>query len=160
MRRDDQLAAVDQRHGRRKRPRVKHERNDKDEHWPQEWLAEERLICIRIHGNAGKQRLPRDDIISNRSRSMRRRIKRMAALQTGKMLGVFYGCKGLLFLPFFAVASAATALAHHPQQAQDASGPPAVFIALMTCAVAGVCQPSLRKTSRMAASSAASLNGL
>src|ERR1051325_10195182 len=54
MRRNDQLAAVDQRHGRRKRPRVKHERNDKDEYWPQEWLAEEWLICIRIHGNAGK----------------------------------------------------------------------------------------------------------
>jgi hypothetical protein len=63
---------------------------------------------------------------------MKRRIKRIAPLQTGKMLGVLYGCMGLLFLPFFVLVGAATALTHHPQQAQDGSGPPAVFIALMT----------------------------
>jgi hypothetical protein len=41
---------------------------------------------------------------------MKRRIKRIAPLQAGKMLGVLYACMGLIFLPFFALAGLAGAL--------------------------------------------------
>lgn len=36
----------------------------------------------------------------------KRRIKRFAPLQLGKMLAVLYGLMGLLFLPFFLIMSA------------------------------------------------------
>ncbi len=38
-----------------------------------------------------------------------RRIKRIEPLQLGKMLAILYGIMGLLFLPFFLVASLASA---------------------------------------------------
>ena len=56
---------------------------------------------------------------------MKRRIKRIAPLQAGKMMGVLYGCMGLIFLPFFALAGAVGAFAQH---AQNSSGPPAVLV--------------------------------
>ena len=42
---------------------------------------------------------------------MKRRIKRIAPLQAGKMLGVLYTCMGLIFLPFIALAALAGAFA-------------------------------------------------
>lgn len=36
----------------------------------------------------------------------KRRIKRIAPLQLGKMLAILYGIMGLLFLPFFLIMSA------------------------------------------------------
>src|SRR6266480_789583 len=58
-----------------------------------------------------------------------RRIKRIAPLQAGKMLGVLYGCLGLIFLPFFALAGLAGAFAQQAQQTQN--GPPPAFMAAM-----------------------------
>jgi Transmembrane domain of unknown function (DUF3566) len=63
--------------------------------------------------------------------SMTRRIKRIAPLQAGKMLGVLYGCMGLIFLPFFALAGLVGAFAQHSQQLQTAGGPPAAILAAM-----------------------------
>src|SRR5256885_16313722 len=60
-----------------------------------------------------------------------RRIKRIAPLQAGKMLGVLYGCLGLIFLPFFAFAGLAGAFAQQTQQTQNAGGPPTAVIARM-----------------------------
>ena len=60
---------------------------------------------------------------------MTRRIKRIAPLQAGKMLGVLYGCMGLLFIPFFALAAVAGVFAQHSQQAQAVDGPPAAILA-------------------------------
>jgi hypothetical protein len=37
----------------------------------------------------------------------KRRIKRIAPLQLGKMLAILYGLLGLLFIPFFLIMSAA-----------------------------------------------------
>ncbi|MEP7077724.1 MAG: DUF3566 domain-containing protein [Chthoniobacterales bacterium] len=51
---------------------------------------------------------------------MKRRIRRVTPLQAGKMLGVLYGCMGLLFLPFFALAGVAGAFVQHAQQNQQA----------------------------------------
>jgi Transmembrane domain of unknown function (DUF3566) len=65
---------------------------------------------------------------------MKRRIKRIAPLQAGKMLGVLYACMGLIFLPFFALAGVAGVFAQHAQQAQNIPGPPA---ALMTVIMFG-----------------------
>jgi hypothetical protein len=62
---------------------------------------------------------------------MTRRIKRVAPLQAGKMLGVLYACMGLIFLPFFALAGLAGAFAQQTQQAQNAGGPPAALFAGM-----------------------------
>ncbi len=62
---------------------------------------------------------------------MKRRIKRIEPLQAGKMLGVLYGCMGLIFLPFFALAGVAGAFAQHAQQTQNAAGPPAALMAGM-----------------------------
>lgn len=62
---------------------------------------------------------------------MKRRIKRIAPLQAGKMFGALYGCLGLIFLPFFALAGVAGAFAQHAQQVQNAPGPPAAFITAM-----------------------------
>jgi len=42
---------------------------------------------------------------------MTRRIKGVAPLQAGKMLGVLYACMGLIFLPIFALAGLAGAFA-------------------------------------------------
>ena len=47
---------------------------------------------------------------------MIRRIKRIAPLQAGKMLGVLYAGFGLLFLPFFAIAGIFGAFAEHAAQ--------------------------------------------
>jgi hypothetical protein len=52
---------------------------------------------------------------------MKRRIKRIAPLQAGKMLGVLYAGFGLIFLPFFALAAIGAAFAQHPAQAQGGS---------------------------------------
>jgi Transmembrane domain of unknown function (DUF3566) len=60
---------------------------------------------------------------------MKRRIKRIAPLQAGKMLGVLYACMGLIFLPFFALAGLAGAFAQHAQQAQNAPPLPAALMA-------------------------------
>ena len=54
---------------------------------------------------------------------IKRRIKKIAALQAGKMLGALYACMGLIFLPFFAIASVAGAFAPQSQQAQGAPAP-------------------------------------
>ncbi len=62
---------------------------------------------------------------------MTRRIKRVAPLQAGKMLGVLYACMGLIFLPIFALAGLAGAFAQQTQQAQNTGGPPAALIAAM-----------------------------
>jgi hypothetical protein len=42
------------------------------------------------------------------SLSSLRRIKRIAPLQAGKILGILYGAMGLLFAPFFLIISAIT----------------------------------------------------
>jgi len=60
---------------------------------------------------------------------MKRRIKWIAPLQAGKMMGVLYACLGLIFLPFIALAGVAGAFAQHAQQAQNAPGPPAALMA-------------------------------
>ena len=39
---------------------------------------------------------------------VRRRIRRFAPLQMGKMLGILYGFMGLIFLPFFALMTIAS----------------------------------------------------
>jgi hypothetical protein len=62
---------------------------------------------------------------------MKRRIKRIAPLQAGKMLGVLYACMGLIFLPFFALAGVAGAFAQHAQQVQNTPGPPAALMTAM-----------------------------
>jgi hypothetical protein len=55
---------------------------------------------------------------------MKRRIKRIAPLQAGKMLGVLYACIGLIFLPLVALAALAGAFA---RQAQHGSAAPAAI---------------------------------
>jgi transmembrane protein DUF3566 len=63
---------------------------------------------------------------------MTRRIKRIAPLQAGKMLGVLYACMGVIFIPVFVLAGVAGAFAQQSQQAQATGGPPAaIFAALM-----------------------------
>jgi hypothetical protein len=63
---------------------------------------------------------------------MTRRIKRIAPLQAGKMLGVLYACMGVIFIPVFVLAGVAGAFAQQSQQVQAAGGPSAaVFAALM-----------------------------
>jgi hypothetical protein len=62
---------------------------------------------------------------------VKRRIKRIAPVQAGKMLGVLYACMGLIFLPFFALAGVAGAFAQHASQVQNAAGPPAALMAAM-----------------------------
>ena len=49
-----------------------------------------------------------------------RRIKRIAPLPAGKMLAAAYGCMGLIFLPFFALAGMLGAFAQHAQPDQAA----------------------------------------
>jgi hypothetical protein len=60
---------------------------------------------------------------------MTRRVKRIAPLQAGKMLGVLYTCLGLIFLPFFMLAAAAGAFAQHAQGAQGAATAPGAIVA-------------------------------
>jgi Transmembrane domain of unknown function (DUF3566) len=67
---------------------------------------------------------------------MKRRIKRIAPLQAGKMLGVLYGCMGLIFL----LAGVAGAFAQHAQQTQGASAASAALAAGMMLAV-GIFMP-------------------
>jgi hypothetical protein len=55
---------------------------------------------------------------------MKRRIKRIAPLQAGKMMGVLHACMGLIFLPIFMLAAAAGALAQHAQGPQNAAAAP------------------------------------
>ena len=57
---------------------------------------------------------------------MTRRLKRIAPLQAGKVLAVLYGCMGLIFLPFFALAGMFGAFAPHNQ---TQVGPPVAMIA-------------------------------
>ena len=57
---------------------------------------------------------------------MIRRIKRVAPLQAGKVLGVLYGCMGLLFLPFFAIFGLISVLVPH---VHGNEAPPAVAMA-------------------------------
>ena len=45
------------------------------------------------------------------------------------MLGVLYGCMGLVFLPFFMLAGLAGAVAQHSQQAQTATAAPTAVMA-------------------------------
>ncbi len=51
---------------------------------------------------------------------MTRTLKRIAPLQAGKILGILYGCMGLIFLPFFALAGMLGAFAQHTQANQAA----------------------------------------
>ena len=60
---------------------------------------------------------------------MKRTIKRIAPLQAGKMLGVLYGCLGLIFLPIFMLAAAAAAFAQHAQGNEASSTAPAAAVA-------------------------------
>ena len=53
-----------------------------------------------------------------------RRIKRFAPLQLGKMLGILYAFMGLIFVPFFLLASIFGAMIPHKQ-----GGPPAAATA-------------------------------
>ena len=62
---------------------------------------------------------------------MTRRIKRIAPLPLGKMMGVLYACMGLIFLPFFALAGVAGAFAQQTQQSQTAGAAPAALVAAM-----------------------------
>ena len=64
---------------------------------------------------------------------MTRRIKRIAPLQAGKILGVLYGCMGLIFLPFIALAGVAGAFAQH---AQSTAAVPAALTAGLLFVVA------------------------
>jgi hypothetical protein len=60
---------------------------------------------------------------------MKRTIKRIAPLQAGKMLGVLYGCLGLIFLPIFMLAAAAGAFAQHAQGTEASSTAAAAAVA-------------------------------
>ncbi len=62
---------------------------------------------------------------------MKRRIKRIAPLQAGKMMGVLYTCMGLIFLPIFMLAALAGAFAQHAQGAQAGAGAPAAMAGIM-----------------------------
>ena len=64
-------------------------------------------------------------------RIMTRRIKRIAPLQLGKMMGVLYACFGLIFLPFLALAGLAGAFAEQTQQSQPSGSAAAIIAAMM-----------------------------
>jgi hypothetical protein len=70
---------------------------------------------------------------------MKRRIKRIAPLQAGKMLGVLYACMGLIFLPFIGVAALVGAFAQQAQQGQG--GGPAATIGIVLMVVFGLFIP-------------------
>jgi Transmembrane domain of unknown function (DUF3566) len=71
-------------------------------------------------------------------RVTKRRIKRIAPLQAGKMLSVLYACLGLIFLPVFMLAGLAGAFAQHAQQSQASAAASATMI--MGCIV-GILMP-------------------
>jgi hypothetical protein len=56
-------------------------------------------------------------------------MKRLAPLQAGKMLGVLYGCMGLIFLPIFLVVAGAGVFAQHAQAAHGGPEAPAAMMA-------------------------------
>jgi len=62
---------------------------------------------------------------------MTRRIKRIAPLPAGKMLGVLYACMGLIFLPFVAVAGLIGVFAEQTQQSQGAGSAATIGIVVM-----------------------------
>jgi hypothetical protein len=62
---------------------------------------------------------------------MKRRIKRVAPLQAGKMMGVLYGCMGLIFLPFIMLAAAAGVFAQHAQGTSSGAAAPAAAMAVI-----------------------------
>ena len=64
-------------------------------------------------------------------KNMTRRIKRIAPLQAGKMMGILYACCGLIFLPIFALAGVAGAFAQQARQTQAAGVPPALMAVMM-----------------------------
>jgi hypothetical protein len=90
-----------------------------------------------LQGKSNCQRRLDDRMIGG---VMKRRIKRIAPLQAGKMLGVLYGCMGLIFLPIFMLAGVAGAFAQHAQQTQGASAAPAALTAGLMLAV-GIFMP-------------------
>lgn len=73
---------------------------------------------------------------------MTRRIKRIAPLQAGKMLGVLYACMGLIFLPFIGVAAVVGAFAEHAQHA-NSTGAAAAGLAVGMMVVLGLMIPIL-----------------
>lgn len=48
--------------------------------------------------------------------STKRRIRRIAPLQLGKMLAILYGILGLIFIPFFVIMSAVATQVPAPQR--------------------------------------------
>jgi Transmembrane domain of unknown function (DUF3566) len=63
---------------------------------------------------------------------LNRRIKRIAPLQAGKMLGVLYGGMGLIFFPFFVFAGLLSVFVQQsPQHGQAETAAPAVIAGLM-----------------------------
>ena len=60
---------------------------------------------------------------------MTRKVRRIAPLQLGKMMGVIYGLMGLIFLPFFFLAGLVGAFAQHA--ASDNSGAAAAATGIM-----------------------------
>jgi hypothetical protein len=71
---------------------------------------------------------------------MTRRIKRIAPLQAGKMMGVLYACMGLIFLPFIGVAALIGAFA---EQAQHNGSGAAAGLAIGMMVLFGVMIPIL-----------------
>lgn len=61
---------------------------------------------------------------------MKRRIKRIAPLSVGKILGLLYACMGLLILPFFALGGMASIWTQQNHSTQN-SPPTAVIGAIM-----------------------------
>ena len=57
---------------------------------------------------------------------MIRRLKRVAPLQAGKVLGILYGAMGLLFMPFFLILALVGAFAQRGQSPHDGAGAVAV----------------------------------
>jgi hypothetical protein len=68
---------------------------------------------------------------------MTHRLKRIAPLQAGKIFAVLYGCMGLIFLPFIALAAILGAFAQHAQSTQTG---PAVAIGGMLLGM-GIAMP-------------------
>lgn len=62
---------------------------------------------------------------------MKRRIKRVAPLQAGKMFGILHTCMGLIFLPIFMLAAAAGAFAPHATAQTGSVPPPAAIAGIM-----------------------------
>jgi membrane associated rhomboid family serine protease len=60
---------------------------------------------------------------------MTRKVKRVAPLQLGQMMGILYGLMGLIFLPFFFLAGLAGAFAQHATN--DNSGATAAAAGVM-----------------------------